>query len=351
MKFKKVLSDKRIPIPTPNDCIDENGKAIFGTFKTEFPNMNFLDIHKQSILPDFTNKLRYTSWEALEMNFDDILFLTAVCNMGTFGTSLTIIYDKKEKKCHACQAFMLPSQAIISKNLLDGAITESKSFLNKVKFVNDFGNGKAFVSGRTLKPGCIFKYDVKLTRVSQPSIVMIPFGKNKPLYSQKDLFKVDGYVKFNGKKYKAKKYTTAIIDDHRGYYPYKSHYDWVTTMGTNTVNGKKQFFGFNLTRNQSINQDDYNENLIWFEGASSRLTPVKFVHEEENLWHIIDEHGMVDVYFEIGDRHHMKLNLGFIYEDYHITFGEIRGFVMDEDGNKYILDGMCGIGEDKTLRI
>ena len=35
--------------------------------------------------------------------------------------------------------------------------------------------------------------------------------------------------------------------------------------------------------------------------------------------------------------------------NYHIVFGEISGYVCDEDGNKYILDGMCGFGEDKTL--
>lgn len=351
MSFKHVLSDKRIPVQTPPDVIDEKGKAIFGTFDTEFPQMNFLDIHHQTLLPDFTNRFRYTSWEATEITLDDIILLTAVCNMGLFGTSLSVVYDRKEKKCIACQEMMLPNQAVISGTLLGGDTTKSKSIINRVNFMNDFGNDTAVVKGRTIKPGCKIKYNVKLTRVSKPSVVMIPFGKNKPLYSQKDLFKAEGYIVVNGKKYKTNKNSTAIIDDHRGYYPYNSHYDWVTTMGINTVNGKSQFFGFNLTRNQSINQDDYNENLIWFEHGRSRLTPVKFTHDEYNLWHITDEHGMVDVYFDIGDRHHMEMHLGVIDEDYHITFGELRGFICDEDGNKYILDGMPGIGEDKSLRI
>ncbi len=351
MDFKRVLSEKRNPVPTPADVIDENGKAVFGTFDSEFKSMNFLDIHRQSILPDFTNRFRFTSWEAVEVNLDDIILLTAVCNMGFFGTSLTIAYDKSEKKCLACQEMMLPFQAVIADTLLDGNTSKSSSVINRVKIINDFGNGKAKVKGRTVKPGCRIKYDLKLERVSKPSVVMIPFGKNKPLYSQKDLFKAKGYVIVNGKKYKTSADSTAIIDDHKGYYPYNSHYDWTTTMGTNIVNGKKEFFGFNLTRNQSINQDDYNENLVWFQNGRSRLTPVNFVHEEYNLWHITDEHGMVDVYFDIGDRHAMEMHLGIIDENYHITFGELRGYVCDEDGNKYVLDGMCGIGEDKSLRI
>lgn len=351
MSFKKVLSEKRIPVETPSDVIDEKGKAIFGTFDTEFPSMNFLDIHHQTFLPDFTNRFRYTSWEATEVTLDDIILVTAVCNMGLFGTSLSVVYDRKEKKCIACQEMMLPSQSVISKNLLDGDTTKSRSVINRVNICNDFGNGSAHVKGRTLKPGCKIKYNFKLTRVSKPSVVMIPFGKNKPLYSQKDLFKAEGYIVVNGKKYKTNEHSTAIIDDHKGYYPYNSHYDWVTTMGTNTVNGKTQFFGFNLTRNQSVNQDDYNENLIWFEDGRSRLTPVKFTHDEYDFWHITDEHGMVDLYFDIGDRHHMEMHLGIVDEDYHITFGELCGFVCDEDGNKYIIDGMPGIGEDKSLRI
>ena len=33
--------------------------------------------------------------------------------------------------------------------------------------------------------------------------------------------------------------TTALIDDHRGYYPRKAHYDWLTTMGKFNINNKK----------------------------------------------------------------------------------------------------------------
>jgi len=34
---------------------------------------------------------------------------------------------------------------------------------------------------------------------------------------------------------------------------------------------------------------------------------------------------------------------------FNITFGELEGYLRDEDGKKYILDGLTGIGEDKTL--
>ncbi len=350
MNFKKILSDKRLPVPTPENIIDENGKAVFGTFEKEFEKMDFLDIKGQSVLPDAFNKYRLTLWEAVEINLKDCMLLTAVCDMGIIRTALTCFYDKKKEELTFWKEMPGKKDAKVSYNLLNGSSTVSTSKNVNIKCINNYEKSKAYVTGEAhdIKKGFI-KYDIELEKVSLPSVVSIPFDKNKPLYTQKDLFKAKGYIEFNGKRYDCDEDSAAIIDDHRGYYPYKAHYDWVTTMGTKEIDGKKQFFGFNLTRNQSVNQTDYNENLIWFEGKTSRMTPVRFEHVEYNKWKIRDVYGMVDVTFDISDRFIMRLPCYIIDINYHITFGKLSGYVCDEDGNKYILDGMAGIGEDKSL--
>lgn len=238
----------------------------------------------------------------------------------------------------------------ISYNLLDGDTSECVDENLKIKIINHFERGNAYIMGEAHdeKKGNI-KYDITLDRVSLPSVVSIPFDENKPLYTQKDLFKATGYVEINGKRYECDEDSAGIIDDHRGYYPYNAHYDWVTTMGRSEIDGEKKFFGINLTRNQSVCQTDYNENLIWFEGNTSRLTPVRFEHLEYNKWRICDVYGMVNIIFDIGDRFIMRIPCKVIDINYHITFGELKGYVCDEDGNKYILDGMSAIGEDKSL--
>ena len=88
MDFRKILSDKRFPVDTPENIIDKNGKAVFGTFKSEFRKMDFLDIKGQSCTPDWYNRFRYTMWEAVEINLKDAMLLTAVCDMGWFTTAL-----------------------------------------------------------------------------------------------------------------------------------------------------------------------------------------------------------------------------------------------------------------------
>ena len=65
----------------------------------------------------------------------------------------------------------------------------------------------------------------------------IPFGKNRPLYSQKDFFKAEGRLVINGEEMLTDEDSTAIVDDHRGFYPRRAHYDWVTTMGKCNVDG------------------------------------------------------------------------------------------------------------------
>lgn len=354
MNFKSILSEKRIPVATPDSVIDSAGKAVFGTFDKEFRNINLKEIDKQCpYLPNWCNWFRLTQWEAVEVNFKDHMLLMGVSDMGLINTGLICFYDKKKKKNVSWKETLFKSrkQIKINENLLDGSTCEALGDNVKIKIVNNFERGEAYILGEGFdsKKGFI-RYELELKRVSLPCVVSIPFDKNKPLYTQKDLFKCKGYIEINGKKIESDEYATAIIDDHKGYYPRFSHYDWLTTMGRNTVDGKEQYFAFNLTRNQSIHQTDYNENLIWFEGKTTRLTPVRFEHLEYNKWHVRDVYGMVDVTFDIGDRCIIRMIGGPILDvNYHIVFGEISGYVCDEDGNKYILDGMSGFGEDKTL--
>jgi hypothetical protein len=192
--------------------------------------------------------------------------------------------------------------------------------------------------------------------VSKPSVVSIPFGANRPLYSQKDFFRASGSLTVNGETMKSDADTAAIIDDHRGYYPRRAHYDWVTTMGRCPQKDGNRFVAVNLTRNQSIDQEKFNENLIWLEGRTSPLPPVSFNRSAESaasggkaVWTVRDEHDMVNVRFTSRDMTSTVAHAFLVNIDYYIAFGSVEGYVRDEDGNKYVLDGLPGIGEDKTL--
>ena len=350
--FKQCISPKRQPAPTPKSLV-ENGNTVFGTFDKEFESMELLKCKKPvgKFFPELFKKFRLSLWEAVEIHLDNGVLLAAVCDMGMFGMVLNIFYDKRKKKVYSWSSIFSSSKTKIAPNLLNGSISEAQTKNSHVKYINNFQEGKCWISGSYFDKENKIEYKFELERVSLPGIVSIPFGPNRPLYSQKDLFRATGRLMLNDEAFESNNHTTAIVDDHKGYYPYKAHYDWLTTMGRN-VNVEKKYFAFNLTRNQSIDQENYNENLIWFEDRISLLPPVIFKHNENNsVWTVTDEHDMVKITFDVADdKYHMAVHAGIIDINYYVVFGEIKGYIRDTEGNKYVLDGMMGMGEDKSLR-
>lgn len=182
------------------------------------------------------------------------------------------------------------------------------------------------------------------------------FWQNRPLYSQKDFFKAEGRLVINGEEMLTDEDSAAIVDDHRGYYPRHAHYDWVTTMGKCNVDGEEKWLAFNLTRNQSVDQEKYNENILWLEGKTSILPPITFTRNPESKdfkdyseWIVKDEHDMVNLKFKVYNMNPMIMHALVVNIDYYVAYGELEGYIRDEDGKKYVLDGMLGMGEDKTL--
>ncbi len=358
------ISPKRIPAPTPNSIV-ENGKVHFGTFDAPFKNLNLLDAHKPCgpRMPDSMKRSRLTEWEAFEVQMDEGALVSAVYIMGPLAFNIFVWYDKKTKKISAWRNFVFPA----SKGKVASQLVDDYCYLatknSEYRINNDFLNGKANAKGYAKSKKGTFEIDIQFERISPLANGVMPLAKDKdgnfknPLYSEKDFFKATGSITVNGNRYETNERSVGIIDDHKGYYPFKAHYDWLTTMGTIDVDGEMKYFAFNLTRNQSVDQENYNENVIWFEDKSFPMPPVVFKHKDDKKkakeWRIVDEkeEGIVDVKFEIKDVYYMPIHLGLVDVYYALPYGIISGYVTDTEGKKYVVDGMTGIGEDKATRI
>ena len=359
-EFSKFISPLRRSVPTPKHLV-KDGKCVFGTFDKEFETMDFINIKNPTEAPDFLNPIRLTLWEAAEVHLKEGYLLVAVCNMGLFGVALTLFYDQRMRKLYQWTENIPAYKAHISDNLLNGSVSEAKSKKYRVHFVNNFQDGRADMDGFFEGKDGTIDYDFKLTRISKPSVVSIPFAeineRHRPLYTQKDFFKAEGKLTINGQIYETTEVSTAIIDDHRGYYPRQMHYDWLTFLGRHSLNNMDQFLAFNLTSNQSINPADYNENLIWFEKDTNLLPPVKFTKNKKTIefdgsakWHIEDEHDMVNLDFDIYQVYNMIVHAKPVANiEYFVLFGEINGYIRDEDGNKIEFSHIPAMGEDKDV--
>jgi hypothetical protein len=369
-EYSKFISPQRRNVPTPEDLV-EKGIVHFGTFDKEFTKMSILDAKKPTALCPIFNRLKLTLWEAVEIHLPDAFLLAVVCDMGIFGMCFNVLWDKKENKeyqwVETVKSNKNPSKSEIhiGVNLLDGSSTYCEVSKTKMRFVNHFEKGEAhFDDYQVDKDGNTINGHFDLEKVADPSIVSIPFGKNRPLCTEKMFFKATGSILIKGKEFKSDDSSVAVIDDHRAYYPRKAHYDWLTIMGKDK---EGNYLGLNLTKNQSTNPEEYNENLIWRSNkdgmpGNSLLPPVKFTHSANVLgfknpketpitWECHDEDDMVNISFDVQAvyKDHERHGLGLVKIDYFVVFGYAKGYVRDENGKKIDVTGYPVMGEDKTL--
>ncbi|MGI6204634.1 MAG: DUF2804 domain-containing protein [Anaerovoracaceae bacterium] len=389
--YRAYISSERRPKETPADLVDESGIAVFGTFDREFETMDLVRCKGPTHLPDVFNKQKLTLWEAVEVDFGDGVLLAGGTDMGLFGMMVHVFFDRNDGVIYKWSSVLPTADVSIAPNLLNGSVTYVRGDDGFIKFENDFGRGACEIEGvhigeaGSVKPEKDFEsqlrkeernalgfgaegrdtieYELSLRQISPPSVVSIPFGKNRPLYTEKSFFNVTGSLRVNGKVYTAGENTTAIIDDHRGFYPRRMHYDWMTAFGKcarEDEPDERRYFALNLTANQSIDPYKYNEDLIWIAGGQSLLPPVTFERDRETkelarelksgaVWRVSDDHDMVDVRFEVRGVAPTVLHAGLVNIDYFIVFGEAYGYVRDEEGRRYILDGIQAIGEDKSM--
>ncbi len=355
MTNKKVISHERNASPTP-DSIIVDGVAQYGTFDESFENLNMLDCIDPcgKLYPHVLNKLRLTEWEAVEVNLDEGILVSAIYNAGIFGFSIFVWHDKRTKQTMCWRNIVSAKRAKIAKQLINDHchIRTGKS---EYTISNDMANGKAHAYGYSTntKYGTI-TLDIAMERLAPPSCVSMPLGDNKPLYSEKDFLSATGFIEINGEKMCTNRCSVAIIDDHKGYYNYKTHYYWLTTMGKCNIDGQHSYFAINLTQNKCTDPYNYNENLIWHDGKALPLPPVQFEvpHRDSMVWKVRDEHGRVDITFTIDDRYIMPpVKLGIVSMYYALPFGTISGTLVDDNGKVYNIDNMIGIGEDKATKM
>lgn len=363
-EYPYKVSEKRNPAPTPA-AIVENGKVHFGTFDKPFPKLNLMDADKPcgKRMPDFLKRSRLTEWEAFEVSMDEGSLISAVYIMGPIGFSIFVWYDKATKKVSSWRNFVPVKRSKVASQLVDD-YCYLKTGSSEYRIDNDFLNGKASAKGYTKFGKRTFEIDMQFERVSPLANGVMPLAKNKdgsfrnPLYSEKDFFKATGSITVNGKKYVTNERSVGIIDDHKGYYPYRMHYDWLTTMGKTEIDGEEKYFAFNLTRNQSVEQDNYNENVIWLEGESYPMPPVVFKHKggkrKAKEWQVVDEPTggkIVNLTYNIGDAFYMPIHVLVVDVYYELSYGTVSGFVTDTNGKKYFLNNMAGIAEDRSTRV
>lgn len=342
------------PIP---QALVSGGHFNNGTFNRPFTILNPLEADCFSFpLPRMIKNFRLNEWQAYQLGNDRFFIFAVLYKAKSFGLAQFFIYDREEKKKRLFEK-IIPSWVI----KLPASLSDSTGCYKSGSFLIEFKNN--IDDNRLSIKISIHGYSRDLPDIDaefcglynyqewQPIVVSLPFNELRSMYSHKCLMPMAGKLSMGGQENVFdSRDSFLIIDDHKGYYPFTSAYDWATGI---QYNREIPLAGFNLTRNQVVQPELYNENCLWLDGKVHPLPPVTFSRPNgvDNEWLINDEFGMVDVRFVPEALGKIDLDLLIVKSYYRGPLGKFYGFIQDGSGTKHSVDDYFGMGEMKRLRL
>jgi hypothetical protein len=341
---------------TATETLVTDGKFKFGTFSSQFRKVNPLDAEKplDMWLPGPLLGFRLKEWQAFQLGNSRWFMLAVLYNAKVSALAQFIAYDKENKKKYLFEK-VLPSWMIKVPDAIWDARQSYQDKNCRIELISQLGRGRFYINiqirGYRGMPDTEAHFEAfHDDGLVEPIVVSIPFGKNRGVYSHKCLMPMQGRLSIGDEKVEfLRQESFAIIDDHKGFYPYVMKYDWATAAG---YNDRGQLIGFNLTDNQSLDPEKFNENCLWLDGKLNLLPPVKFNRPDgvEGDWLIRDRYGMVDLVFKPETMGKIDINYLILKVKYRGPLGYCNGFIKDRSGNKVAINQYFGMGEDKYIR-
>jgi hypothetical protein len=339
----------------PDDLVTK-GKFNFGTFRGQFKRVNPLEAERPlgMWLPKPLLDFRLKEWQAFQLGNSRWFMLAVMYNAKVSGLAQFIAYDKQRNKKYVFEKILPPWKIKVPPSIWDG----SQRYQDKdcsMEFISALAKGRFYIDVciRDQKdlPDMEGHFEaIHDEGLVSPIVVSIPVGRNRGVYSHKCLMPMQGSLSLGGEKVDfLRSESFALIDDHKGFYPYKLQYDWVTAAG---YDDSRRLAGFNLTANQSIDAEKFNENCLWVDGKLYLLPPVKFDRPQgvEGDWLIRDQYGMVDLSFKPVSMGKIDMDLLALRVKYFGPFGLFSGTIRDNSGNGINFDSYFGMGEQKYVR-
>ncbi|MBP7095204.1 MAG: DUF2804 family protein [Spirochaetia bacterium] len=305
-------------------------------------------------VPRFVKDLRLKEWRALHFGNERFYGMAALYDAKFFSLALITGWDKVARRRFGFRR-ILPGSAFRFGTTLDRSRIECRSHRTRIALDLDRSSAKARIRARSTARDAV-PFDLFLEygmapRSVGPQAVCLPLGLNRAIFSLKILSPIQGFLAIGDERFAiGGPDAMGMLDEHRGFYPWRMHYDWVSGFG---LDQKGRRVGFNLTDNQVRDQERYNENCLWINSRVFSLPPVRVTrpHGIMGVWIVQDYEGLVDLEFkpEVPNTFRRDLLLG--RADYRGPFGSFKGVIKSRDGEKVELESLYGMGERKDLRI
>jgi hypothetical protein len=338
--------------PPPPTLVDDAGRQHLGRFAGPPSRTNLIDARYRG-LPRPLRWLRLKEWQAFQIATPRLFVNLALFDAKLMALLQAKVYDRERAAKFIHEHKLRPGALEIADQLLDSR-TAYSSRRGSLSFTNRLAEGRIEIELDLPARGDVPRMAGRLTVLADrgaSQVVSLPFAKDVGMYSHKGMFPIEGSLEIGDETHTLRASDSlALMDDHKGYYPYVMRWDWVTSAAH--VGGRA--IGFNLTRNQCRDPEQFNENCVWIDDRVARLPAVTFEREKPRepgeRWRIRDAEGRVDVAFEPSVPGDVRVNALIVESRYRGPFGTFYGTLEAEGFERISIDGMFGMGEEFWLR-
>lgn len=332
---------------SPPAQLVEGGRQHLGRFDGPPARANLLDARYRG-LPRPLRWLRLKEWQAFQISTPRLFVNVALFDAKLMSLLQVKVFDKERGDKHLHEQKLRPGAFKVADQLLDSE-TRYQDRRGRLGFRNRLAAGRVEIDVEV--PRLSGRLTVHTDRGAS-QVVSLPLSGDVGMYSHKGMFPVEGELVVGEERHVLTPAgALALMDDHKGYYPYVMKWDWVTSA---THDGRGRALGFNLTRNQCRDPDRFNENCAWIDDRIGRLPAVTFERarprEPGERWRIRDAAGRVDVVFEPTVPGDVEINALVVESRYRGPFGRFAGRLEPEGLEPISVDGWFGMGEEFWLR-
>lgn len=344
--------DGRLFDPAVDQAVVQ-GRCSMGTFNRGLKRVNLLEARRPLgfPVPGFIKNRRLKEWEAFQIANEEWFICLAVYDTKIAGVGFVFLYNKKRERLYSYQGQAFRRRIQVPAGLR-GTVCRFSTPKLQIEIENRLEENRFSITFSAAAdeglPACRGHFTAE--HVTEPLVILQPFAENRPLYSHKALMPGEGTLVMGDTEFPFRRGATGLIlDDHKGYYPRRLRYDWVTAIGFR--NGSP--LGFNLTENQIRDPEENNENCLWWEGRTYLLPPVHFSRPEgrRGPWLINDDYGLVNLTFHPVTAAVIRNNFGLIATDYYGPNGGFQGHIRGASGEPVTFDGFIGMGERREDRM
>ena len=334
---------------TPEKAVVQ-GKAQFGRFGRPLRDLNLMEAEFGIPRLFGLRRLRLKQWVHIAVVHHEWYLSLALVDLGFLGTSWLHLFNRRTGQAFEHSRKLPPGRFHAPDNVWDhsgqiktrGYRVSAHNHLDKQ--VHRFEINVKEKGPLPAVSGTVTLHEDPAR--TQPLVVMLPLGPNRPMFSQKSACPVGGAVEVGGEKVEfAPDRHTALLDYHKAFYPRSTFWKWATFA---TIDAKGNLLGCNLTHNVIRDDARYNENCIWHGNRLSLVGAARFEIPKDRMqpWRIRTEDGAVDLQLVPQGRRREKVNLGLVKSAYDQPYGLYSGTLIDSDGVKHRVENAFGLAED-----